>query len=63
MLPHDLRATTAQNPAEHERDKDRVVKLTRYRDEVRHEVDWHREVSDQGKDEELPARGNTRVRE
>jgi hypothetical protein len=45
MLAHQLGAARAQHGAHDERNDDRVVQLSRDRDEVRDEVERHGQVS------------------
>jgi hypothetical protein len=63
VLPHEPRAGTPKQPSEDKRHQDRVVELARHRDEVRNEVEGHREVDEREPGCELPARGDARVAE
>jgi hypothetical protein len=47
VLAHEFRTPAAQNSAQDDRHDDRVVELAGDRDEVRHEIDRQREVTDE----------------
>jgi hypothetical protein len=61
VLTQQARAGAPQQPSEHERDQDRVVQLTRDRDEVGHEVERKREVDEREHGRGLPDDRNPRI--
>ena len=61
MLIQQLSVPTADDRTQDERDDDRVVQLTGDRDEVRDQIDRHREVSDRDRDEQLSPTGQAPV--
>jgi hypothetical protein len=60
-LPDQLLTPRPDEPAQHERDDDRVVELSCDWDEVGNEVDWQCQVADAREQEELAATGDARV--
>ena len=61
MLLHYLRPAATQHRTQHQRDDDRVVKLASYRNEVGNKIERHRQVADQGKDEDLSGPRDARI--
>jgi hypothetical protein len=61
VLPQEPRAGTPKQPSEHERDEDRVVELTRDRDEVGDQVERHGEIDERERRRELPPRRHARI--
>jgi YHS domain-containing protein len=54
VLQQHRRPATSRHHSQHNHNEDRIVELTRDRNEVGYEVDRHREVSDQRGDRCLP---------
>jgi hypothetical protein len=63
MLTQQARASTTQGQSQDEGDDDRVVELSRDGDEIRHEVDRHRQVTDQHGDHDLSRARYARIPE
>jgi hypothetical protein len=61
VLAGELRPARAQYAAQDEGDDDRVVELAGDRDEVRHEVERHAQVTDEEGDQQLAA-GTSHIR-
>jgi hypothetical protein len=56
MLSHERLAARPQEASEHERDDDDVIELAGNRDEIRNQVERHRQVADESKQEQLPTK-------
>jgi hypothetical protein len=56
MLSHERLAARPQEASEHERDDDDVIELAGTRDEIRNQVERHRQVADESKQEQLPTK-------
>lgn len=64
MLGQQLPAVPAQDGSQHDQHQDRVVQLSGDRDEVGDEIERHREVADQQREQELvPARYSSIAKE
>jgi hypothetical protein len=63
VASEQLWTTRAKRVAKRQRGKDHVVELARDGDEVRQEVDRHRQVADEGDQDELAPPRNPLVRE
>jgi hypothetical protein len=61
MLTNELLPARAQESPQDDSDDKHVVELTSNRDEVGHEVEWEREVSDEPGEKQLVTAGHTRV--
>jgi hypothetical protein len=61
MLAHEVVAASTEEAAEDEGDNKNVVELTHDRNEVRNEVEWKREITDEGPEEQLSAAGHAVV--
>ena len=53
MLADELHTAATEHPSKNKGDDDRIVELARHRDEVRYEIERHREVGDQGREQQL----------
>jgi hypothetical protein len=63
VLSQQQRARTPEQSAQHQGHEDGVVELARHGDEVRHEVERHRQVDQRERRGELPATRHARVAE
>jgi hypothetical protein len=63
VLSHQQRARTPEQAAQDEGHEDCVVELPQHRDEVRHQVEWKRQVDEGERRGDLPASRHTRVAE
>jgi len=61
VLAEEPRPGTPKQPSENERDEDRVVELPGDRDEVRHQVERHREVHEGEHRRDLPLARHARI--
>jgi hypothetical protein len=61
VLPQEARAGALEEAPHNERHEDRVVELARDRDEVRDQVERHREINEREPRRQLPARRDAPV--
>jgi hypothetical protein len=57
----EIRAAPPKDIAQRDADDDHVVDVASNRNEVGDEVEWHEEVGDQRRQDELPAPANARI--